>query len=252
MLASIGIGNAKVDTRLKSSQVRVGDQLVGTVHIQGGSTEQHIDDIYLHLMTQYTKEQNDQTVKVNTVVTKWQLFRAFTVHAGESKQVPFSFTLPLNTPVTSSRTPVWLQTGLDIASAVDPGDSDRLQVRPHPYMQAVLDAVAVMGFQPKTVTCEHSSRLGRGLPFLQEFEFHPSSSFRGAIKELELVFFVEPDGVEVIVEVDRRARGLVGLFEQALEMDERKQYARFSKQELGSGSRHIAEQLTRIIERQAR
>ncbi|HLM46391.1 MAG TPA: sporulation protein [Myxococcaceae bacterium] len=252
LLASIGIGSAKVDTRLKGGQVRVGEQLEGTVHIQGGSTEQHIDNIYLHLMTQYTQEQNDQTVKVNTVVTKWQLSSAFTIHAGESKQVPFAFTVPLNTPVSASRAPVWLQTGLDIDSAVDPGDSDRLQVLPHPHMQAVLDAVTSMGFQPKTVTNEYSSRLGRGLPFVQEFEFYPSSSFRGSVKELELVFFIEPEGVEVIVEVDRRARGLTGLFEQALALDERKQRARFSKQELRMGSRHIAEQLSHIIERHAR
>jgi len=252
LLASIGIGSAKVDTRLKGGQVRVGEQLEGVVHIQGGSTEQHIDDIYLHLMTQYTREQNDRRVTVNTAVTKWQLSSAFTIHAGESKQVPFAFTLPLNTPVSSSRTPVWLRTGLDIALAVDPGDNDRLQVLPHPHMQAVLDAVTSMGFQPKAVTSEYSMRLGRGLPFVQEFEFYPSSSFRGSVKELELVFSVEPEGVEVIVEVDRRARGLVGLFEQALELDERKQRARFSRQELRMGSRHIAEQLARIIEHHAR
>lgn len=72
-----------------------------------------------------------------------------------------------------------LKTGLDIDSAVDPGDTDRLEVLPHPHMQAVLDAVAGMGFQPKASTCEYSSRLGRGVPFVQEFEFYPSPRFRG-------------------------------------------------------------------------
>jgi sporulation-control protein len=252
MLASIGIGSAKVDTRLKRGQVRVGEQLEGIVHIQGGNAEQQIDTIYLYLMTQYTREQNDQTVKANAAVTKWQLSSPFTIRAGQSKQVPFSFTVPLNTPVSASRSPVWLQTGLDIASAIDPGDSDRLQVLPHPHVQAVLDAVTGMGFQAKTVTNEYSSRLGRGLPFVQEFEFYPSSGFRGAIKELELVFFVEPEGLQVLVEVDRRARGLAGLFEQALELDERKQTVRFSREELRQGSRSIAEQLSRIIESHSR
>lgn len=252
MLASIGIGSAKVDTRLKSSRVRVGEPLEGIVHIQGGSTEQRIDTIYLHLMTQYTRESNDQTTTHNTDVAKWQLSSPFAIGAGESKQVPFSFTLPLNTPVTAGRSRTWLHTGLDISSAIDPGDKDRLEVLAHPNMQAVLDAVTGMGFRPKGATCEYSPRLGRGVPFVQEFEFHPSSSFSGAIKELELVFFVEPDSVDVIVEVDRRARGLSGFFEQALDMDERKQLARFSRHDLGIGSRHIADRIASIIERHSR
>lgn len=252
MLASVGIGSAKVDTRLRSSRARVGEPLEGIVHIQGGSTEQRIDTIYLHLMTQYTREQGDSTVTVNTAVEKWQIASPFTIGAGESKEVPFSFALPLRTPVTAGRSRTWLQTGLDISSAIDPGDKDRLEVLPHPFMQAVLDAVAGMGFQSKTVTCEYSSRLGRGLPFVQEFEFYPSSSFRGSIKELELVFFVEPGSVDVIVEVDRRARGLSGFFEQALDMDERQQLARFSQQELERGPRHIADRISSIIERHSR
>ncbi len=251
MMASVGIGSAKVDTRLRNSSVRVGEKLEGVVHIKGGSTEQQVDSIYLHLMTQYLKEQGDSTVKVNTSLGKWQVSAPFTIGAGQEREVPFSFVVPLNTPVTVGKVPVWLKTGLDIDNAVDPGDTDRLEVLPHPHMKAVLDAVASMGFHPKGATCEYSSRLGQGVPFVQEFEFYPSGRFSG-VKELELVFFVKPDGVELIVEVDRRARGFGGLLEAALEMDERKQRVSFSASELSGGRQYIADQLGGIIEHHSR
>lgn len=69
------------------------------------------------------------------------------------------------------------------------------------------------------------------------------------MKELELVFFVDPDGVEVLVEVDRRARGFTGFLESALEMNERKQRLSFSAAELGRGRQLIAERLASLIER---
>jgi sporulation-control protein len=72
------------------------------------------------------------------------------------------------------------------------------------------------------------------------------------VKELELVFFVKPDGVELIVEVDRRARGFGGLLEAALEMDERKQRVSFSASELSGGRQYIADQLGGIIEHHSR
>lgn len=247
MLASVGIGNAKVDTRLRNSSVRVGDTLEGVVHIKGGGTEQNVDSIYLHLMTQYIKEQGDSTTRVNTAVTKWKLSEPFTLGAGQEREVPFSFTVPLNTPVTSGKVPVWLKTGLDIDNAVDPGDTDRLEVLPHPHMKAVLDAVNSLGFQLKATTCEYSSRLGQGVPFVQEFEFYPSGRFSG-VKELELVFFLKPESVEVLVEVDRRARGFGGLLEAAFEMDERKQRVSFSSAQLTRGQQDIADQLSSIIE----
>jgi sporulation-control protein len=249
VLASVGIGNAKVDTRLRDNSVWVGDPLEGAVHIKGGALEQNVDSIYLHLMTQYLQKRDDRTVRVSTAVAKWQVSEPFTLGAGQEREVPFSFTVPLNTPVTTGQVPVWLKTGLDIDNVADPEDIDRLQVLPHPHMKAVLEAVDSLGFYPKDSTCEYSSRLG--VSFVQEFEFHPSVRFRG-VEELELVFFVKPEGVEVIVEVDRRARGLGGLLEAALGMDERTQRVFFSAAQLNGGRKALEGRLSSIIEQHSR
>jgi sporulation-control protein len=250
MLASIGIGSARVDTRLSKASVRVGESLEGVVHIQGGNAPQDISSIYLGLMTQYLKKQGDSTVRVNTLVEKWHISSPLKVQPGQKVEVPFSVQIPLFSPVSLGRTPIWLQTGLDIDNAIDPGDKDTLQILPHPSMEAVLEAVKGMGFWFKEATCEYSAWGDWEMDFVQEIEFHPGSGFRG-VKELELVCFVKPHEVEVIVEVDRRARGLTGLFAEALDLDERKQRLHFSREALARGPRHIAEQISGVIERLA-
>ena len=49
VLASVGIGSAKVDTKLETDVSTPGRQIKGVVEIQGGSTQQQINDVYLIL-----------------------------------------------------------------------------------------------------------------------------------------------------------------------------------------------------------
>jgi sporulation-control protein len=251
LLASIGIGSAKVDTLLNSTTLRVGDTLEGEVHIKGGSTEQQIDNIYLRLMTRYSKEQGNSTTYVDTVLDDLEVSKPITIRPGQQIDIPVSLKVPLTTPVTMRRIPVWLKTGLDIDDAIDPKDTDRLEILPHPNMQKVLDAVAHMGFQLKTTTCEHSIRHSRDVPFVQEIEFFPPPNYGIGIRELELIFFLEPSGLEMLVEVDRRGRGLGGLVQRALDLDERWQHLRFSQEQLDLGKNFIIQQLSATLARMA-
>jgi sporulation-control protein len=53
-------------------------------------------------------------------------------------------------------------------------------------------------------------------------EFRPGRRYAGRVEELELVFKLHgDDALDVLVELDRRAGGLGGLLESALEMNER-------------------------------
>ena len=56
VLASVGIGSAKVDTVLEKNLYTAGETVYGKVVIQGGNTEQEIDSINLALKTKYLKE----------------------------------------------------------------------------------------------------------------------------------------------------------------------------------------------------
>jgi len=248
LLASAGIGSAKVDTLLDRTTLRVGETLEGEVHIQGGSAEQQIDGIYLHLMTRYSQKHNDDKITyINFSLAQLEVSRPFTLRPGQQLDVPVSLTVPLTTPVTMGRIPVWLKTGLDIDYAIDPKDTDQLEILPHPHMDKVLQAITHMGFRPKATTCEYNSRLSRGVPFVQELEFHPSATYAIGIRELELIFFLKPEGLEVLVEVDRRGRGLGGLMQRALDMDERWQRLHFSQEELGRGRDYLIQQLSSTL-----
>lgn len=223
MFASVGIGSAVVDTKLENDRVKAGDIVRGIVSIKGGNVDQQIEAIYLSLHTNYIKESNDHKHQVTATIDKFQLTNSFAIKANELKEIPFSFQLPFDIPISIGRTKIWVSTGLDIKNSVDPSDRDTITVLPHPIVDATLSTIADMGFRLREVDCEEASyKVRKRLPFVQEFEFVPvSGPFRGRLDELELIFFpISNDSVEVLVQVDRRARGLGGFLAEALEMDE--------------------------------
>jgi len=225
ILASVGIGAAKVDTRLYDDSVIPGEMLNGEVYITGGDVSQDIDDIYLSIATQYKREVDDTTVTEECVLLKYCLSERFSLQPKEAKVIPFSFQLPHETPLTVGQQPVYLRTGLDISSAIDPKDTDYIQVRPHPLMQLVLDAVENLGFQLYKVDCEYNPHFGGRYPFVQEFEFRPIGNYQGYLDELEVIFSLDSDQLAVFLEIDKRARGFGGFLQEAFDMDER--YVRF-------------------------
>jgi sporulation-control protein len=218
LLSSVGIGSAKVDTKLFNSAFRPGEEVEGTVEIQGGSTEQKIDEIYLSVFTTYTRESNDKKYEDTIECTRHKLVDPFVISPDEKRNVSFRFQLPFSVPVTQGRTKVWVQTGLDIKNAIDPKDRDYIQILPHPLVDEFLQSAQAIGFRIHKVDCEEAPRyLRQKTSFVQEFEFKPvSGRFKGRLDELEAIFFVSEHLVEVILQVDRKG----GFLSEALKMDE--------------------------------
>ena len=78
-----------------------------------------------------------------------------------------------------------------------------------------------LGFVLREAGCEEARHWKNRLPFLQEFEFKPHGGpFSGRLDEVEIVFFCEGDTLEVLMAVDRRARGFRGFMDEALGRDE--------------------------------
>jgi sporulation-control protein len=251
MLASVGIGAATVDTQLESPRVRAGEEVRGRVVLKGGSVEQQLTGLSVRVMSQFYRDINDQRVRENAVVASFEVPGDATLRPGEVREVPLSFLLPDETPAAVGRTPVWLSTGLEVVAGVDPSDNDRLEVLPHRHTEVVLDAIGTVGFRLREVECEYS-RLGRRVPFVQEWEFVPTGQFRGHLDELEAVFFPSAQGIDVLLQVDRKARGLMGLFAEATGTDERLVRVSFSRAELSGGPEHVAGELAAVIRRHAR
>ncbi|MCI2254764.1 sporulation protein [Domibacillus sp. PGB-M46] len=243
-LASIGIGNAKVDTKLERTKYTAGDVMRGVVEVKGGNVAQQVDSIYVSVMTTYVRETDDRKVVEEAAVVKEKLNEPFTINPGEVREFPLQLTLPYETPVTQGKTRVWVATGLDIKQAVDPADKDYIDVHPTVMAEEVLDGVRALGFRLREVECEHA-RLTK-YPFVQEFEFVPvTGEYAGKLDELEVSFLQQSkEEVEILLQVDRRARGLGGFLSEAMGTDETNIRLRISRQQL-SGLRKMLDETIR-------
>lgn len=223
VLASVGIGGAKVDTKLEKSEYVAGETMRGVVEIYGGNLEQQIDSIYLTVYTTYIRESDDRKYTDVASVITYKVNEPLTIGVNETKVVPFSFALPVDTPITIGNTRVWVGTGLDIKNGADPKDKDFIGVRPTSLAAQILDEIERLGFRLRKAECEQASRRYHNkFPFVQEFEFIPTSGlYRGKLDELEILFLSQTEqSADVLIQVDRKARGFGGFLSEALEMDE--------------------------------
>ncbi|GLC88829.1 sporulation protein [Lysinibacillus piscis] len=221
-LASIGIGAATVDTKLERDTYRAGDVMRGEIIVRGGHTAQQIDAIYVSLHTTYIRESGDRKHTEVATLQKMKVTDPFSIAAGEHKAFPIALTLPLDTPITIGKTQVWLQTGLDIKNAVDPTDKDFIRIQPTDLATHVLNTIQGLGFRLREAECEHAPAKLRGAyPFIQEFEYVPTGQYRGHLDELEITFLSQStSSVDILMQVDRKVRGIGSFFAEALNMDE--------------------------------
>ena len=218
----LGIGGTKIDTIVQSPEIRPGEEVFGVCRIKGGKVEQHINQITLSVRTYYKKESGDSTTTIYTTIQEVPINISGTIRPGVVEDVPFSFILDKNTPVSMNKTKVWISTNLDIAKAVDSGDKDYIKVLPSYPVEVVINAISNLGFRLREVENEYDSKRISPLDFVQEFEFVPQQGdFRGRLDELEVVMIQKRNGLELRLEIDRKARGLKGIMFEAVGLDEK-------------------------------
>ena len=145
----------------------------------------------------------------------------------------------------------WLSTSLEVEGALDPNDRDEISVVPTPLQTRLMEAMMQLGFQVRQARCE-KSRLGRGVPFVQEIEMRPvSGPFRGVLDEVDVITWAGPGTLEVMLEVDRKARGLGSLFAEMLEMDESRLRLEFSDADLAQSVAQWAARIQGAIQSHA-
>ncbi|MGF1752282.1 sporulation protein [Vibrio makurazakiensis] len=224
-LASFGIGSARVDSVLQQEVLYPGQKANITVHVYGGAQAQDIDNIELNLCCRYIKEvsanrdnQNSghkRRVHQTYSLAKWTLPYAFTIGSGESRDFDVELDIPLNTPITVGDAKVWLETGLDIAMAIDPSDKDILTVRPDSMLDGIFTELEEQGLRIRQVECEAVD--GFDLPFVQEFEFVPTTGpFHGRWRELEVVAHRSETELQLWFEIDRNRDGAKGMLASLL------------------------------------
>lgn len=218
LFKKLGFGNVKVDARLHKGAVVQGGVLKGDIFITGADDVMTIDEVYLRVVTQYTRENDDYQKTENCVLAEHKLFDRFMLQSKEERTIPFALQLPFETPVTTmGYNRVYLETTLETNAIFDPKDTDPMEIAPHPFTEKVLRAIESIGFSLFKVDCEYTHKFGGRYPFVQEFEFKAGGEFRGRLDELEAYLRPNQNGIEVIFQIDKRG----GAFSEYFGTDEK-------------------------------
>ncbi|MFF3286029.1 sporulation protein [Streptomyces sp. NPDC003023] len=217
LLGSIGVGGPAVDTVLTSDAVPPGGGLTGEVHLTGGNADFDIEHITLELVARVEAETGDGEHDGAVVFERFGVGGGFRLAEGEHRSVPFTVTLPWETPISvlhgqSLGIVLGVRTELGVAGAKGKSDLDALSVRPLPVQEAILEAFGRTGFGFKSADLEYGRIGGTGqqLPFYQEIELTPPPQYAHAVNEIELTFLATPGGMEVVLEADKRGGPLTG------------------------------------------
>jgi sporulation-control protein len=209
------VGGPTVDTVLDPGAALPGGTLTGQVHLKGGNADFDIEHIALELVARVEAEHEDGESEGAVVFDRFIVGGGFRLAEGELHSVPFSVTLPWETPVTELYGQglgivLGVRTELSVAGAKDKGDLDQLAVRPLPVQEAILEALGQLGFGFKSADLELGRIGGTGqqLPFYQELELSPAPQYAQAVNEIEVTFLATPGGMEIVLEADKRG----GLF----------------------------------------
>eukprot|EP01093_Parvamoeba_rugata_P003562 TRINITY_DN1477_c0_g1_i5.p2 TRINITY_DN1477_c0_g1~~TRINITY_DN1477_c0_g1_i5.p2 ORF type:complete len:165 (+),score=39.53 TRINITY_DN1477_c0_g1_i5:806-1300(+) len=151
ILASVGIGAAKVDTVLETEHLQPGQLFNAQIVITAGDVSQEITGLDLALMTRVKVEGEDGAYFTNHIIDKWRITDIGTIEPGQQKHIPFEARLHSETPITEinagyNQSHVWLETGLDIDLALDPKDKDQLHIYPNDAVTTFMEAMDRLGF----------------------------------------------------------------------------------------------------------
>ncbi|MGP3940787.1 sporulation protein [Streptomyces sp. 6N106] len=217
VLGSLGVGGPVVDTVLDREPVRPGGVVRGQVRLRGGGRACDIEHLALELVARVAAGHGGEERAGGVVFDRLRLSGGFRLDTREHKDVPFTLHIPWQTPLTElSGQPLGVVLGIRIelasAGAKDHGDPEELIVHPLPAQEAVLGALGRLGFGliAADLRLGHSTGTGQTLPFHQEIELTPAPRYLHAMNEIALTLLTGPDGMEVVLEADKRGRPFSG------------------------------------------
>ena len=221
MASALGVGAAKINTIVHTKNIMPGKRIEGICKIKGGKVEQYIDQITIGVFTNYKKEVNDKVIQEYQKIHSHTIKVDRNVLPNEEFEVNFSFILYKRVPVTKQKCEVWLSTGLGITNGIDSTDRDYINVDYNEYMKNTVDAIGELGFSLREVENEYCKARLNNLNFVQEFEFVPTRGvYRGRLDELEVVFIPTNTHVDILLQVDRKVRGLMSFISESIGADE--------------------------------
>ncbi|MER8155291.1 sporulation protein [Streptomyces sp. NPDC094472] len=217
VLGSLGVGGPVVDTVLDREPVRPGGVVRGQVRLRGGGRASDIEHLALELVARVGAGHGGEERAGGVVFYRLRLSGGFRLDTREHREIPFTLHIPWETPLTElSGQPLGVVLGIRIelasAGAKDHGDPEQLIVRPLPVQEAVLGALGQLGFGLVAADLRLGRIAGTGqrFPFHQEIELTPAPRYIHDMNELALTLLTGPDGMEVVLEADKRGGSFSG------------------------------------------
>ena len=126
-LSTIGIGSMKVDTVVDQPEIAYGETLSGTIYIDGGQSDQHIEFIKLEVLkrTEGHREDSDFDIS-NECVAKHTIEMVGSVKSKETRMVPFQLVPDERWESEGENVKLFLRTSINITNAVDVQDEDEI------------------------------------------------------------------------------------------------------------------------------
>lgn len=212
LLAAVGVGGAEVETELHTPGAQPGGTVQGVIRLRGGDVQQTIPGVHVEFVTRVEHESGDNEVNVMRGFGRTPVRRDVELPPGQQVEFPFHLPVPWETPITHYKNgplrgaTVAVRTTLEISGAVDATDTDPLGIGALPAQHVILDAVERLGFRFHSADVEAGYVQGtrQSLPFYQEVEFHGSPRYP-RLKQLEVTFVAGHDGMDVVLEGDKKA-----------------------------------------------
>ncbi|WP_413799317.1 sporulation protein [Streptomyces iranensis] len=214
VLGSLGVGGPVVAMTLDREPVRPGGVVRGHVRLRGGGSACDLEHLALELVAGVEAGYGGEEHEGDVVFDRLRLGGGFRLDAREHRDIPFTIHIPWETPLTEvSGQPLGVVLGVRVelaaAGAMDHGDPEPLIVRPLPVQEAVLGALGRLGFGlvAADLRLAHIAGTGQRLPFHQEIELTPAPQYLHNVNEIALTLLTGPDGMEVVLEADKRGGG---------------------------------------------
>lgn len=197
VLASMGMGAAKIDLRLDKEIVTTGQEVTGQIVATGGNAEQKVEglSVYFMLKSVHARNGNDLSERIGVVDVTHE---EFVIQPNETITFPFSFHCPANIPASSINTKYYFITNLEIKNAIDSHDRDFIKVLPSNRVEQFLTGFKQLGFKQDwegLVTDEQG--------WSQLIQYHPTTYFYGVCNQIAVYFYhnLEQDTIDGVIEV---------------------------------------------------
>ena len=211
LLSAFSIGSARIDTRLEKTSYMPGEQMRGQTFVFGGERTEKIEDISINISTRIFKRVNNEKRYWYSIFANYQITSTFSIQPKETKVFPFFITLPLNTPLTMFDQQVYVNTRLNVVMGGDPKDTDAIEIRPLPIMEAILYGMQYLGFYLVANICEYSPHFKHSGEFVQKIRFNPISGiYKNKLEKIDVIFLPNPPYyLDVVLEVDKDINGFL-------------------------------------------